>query len=269
MAIVRPARDSLATAYSIANGPQQNYGRIMIRALDIQPGMTVVDFGCGTGDLALFLAELVGPTGKVIGIEPMQDRVDIATKRATDSPHLNVSFLVGDDVTLLVLITEEVDAVIMNAVFHWIKNKPEALTAIASILRPGGKLGISSGSGAGNPLAPKFEALSEYPYGDYPMQGVPEFLAESELKQQLVAAGFGLVTINTIDHKETFASRGEMMNWLEATTSGTLWCVDYLPRHMREPAVQSIRDKYNALEASASGAFELPVTMLYTVAYKI
>src|ERR1044072_7246664 len=41
---------------------------LLLRA-GIKPGMRVVDLGCGTGMTTQLLAELVGPTGKVIGVD--------------------------------------------------------------------------------------------------------------------------------------------------------------------------------------------------------
>ena len=35
----------------------------------IAPGMRVLDVGCGAGDVALLAADLVGPTGQVVGVD--------------------------------------------------------------------------------------------------------------------------------------------------------------------------------------------------------
>ncbi|KAJ7443375.1 S-adenosyl-L-methionine-dependent methyltransferase [Mycena latifolia] len=257
----------LATTYSNTNAPQQKYGLKMIDALDIHAGMTVVDLGCGTGDLALHVAELVGPEGRVIGIEPMADRVAIARERAAAEPRLNVSFFVGSSNTLSKLVKEKVHIVYMCSVLHWIENKAAALSAISSILRPDGKLGITCGSGAKHPLSPKVAALSEEPYAAYPTEGIAKFLSESELKEHLGAAGFATSAITALDDKVEFASKVAMMKWLEASAFGNFWYVDFLPEELRASAKQSIEAKYDALDTGDYAQFELPVTMLVTVAF--
>src|SRR5215469_3622181 len=45
----------------------------------IQPGMKVLDLGCGMGDVSLLTAKLVGPTGSVIAID--RDRVILEKAR--------------------------------------------------------------------------------------------------------------------------------------------------------------------------------------------
>ena len=48
----------------------------------VQPGMTVMDFGCGMGLFAICMARLVGPMGRVIAVDLQQKMLDILRKRA-------------------------------------------------------------------------------------------------------------------------------------------------------------------------------------------
>lgn len=41
-------------------------------------GDVILDVGCGTGLLALHVSETVGPSGRVIGIDPSQPRIKLA-----------------------------------------------------------------------------------------------------------------------------------------------------------------------------------------------
>ena len=61
-------------------------------------GDTILDLGCGTGELSAYLAELVGAEGKVIGVDPDKERIQLA--RETHHQVKNLSFLDGDALTL-------------------------------------------------------------------------------------------------------------------------------------------------------------------------
>ena len=49
----------------------------------IQRGMRVLDLGCGVGDVSLWIAKLVGPTGLVVGVDESPEDIDTAERRAT------------------------------------------------------------------------------------------------------------------------------------------------------------------------------------------
>jgi 2-polyprenyl-3-methyl-5-hydroxy-6-metoxy-1,4-benzoquinol methylase len=56
--------------------------QLMQRA-GIEPGMNVLDCGCGVGDVSFLTARLVGPTGSVFGIDRSVAGIDRARKRST------------------------------------------------------------------------------------------------------------------------------------------------------------------------------------------
>jgi 2-polyprenyl-3-methyl-5-hydroxy-6-metoxy-1,4-benzoquinol methylase len=49
----------------------------------IRRGMRVLELGCGVGDVTLWMAWLVGPTGLVVGVDESPEAIDVAQKRAT------------------------------------------------------------------------------------------------------------------------------------------------------------------------------------------
>jgi ubiquinone/menaquinone biosynthesis C-methylase UbiE len=63
--------------------------------LDVQPGQHLLDIGCGLGDEARALAQLVGNTGRVVGIDNSETMIAEARKRATGKK-LPVEYAVGD-----------------------------------------------------------------------------------------------------------------------------------------------------------------------------
>ena len=134
------AHDSpeLAQKYDRLSDSQLAGGKRLVERLSLKAGDRVLDVGCGTGRLARWIAEIVGPSG-VVGVDPLIDRVDVARAAA---PRL--SFAVGQAEDLGAFEAESFDAVSMSAVFHWVRDKPKALAEARRVLRPGGRLGLTT-----------------------------------------------------------------------------------------------------------------------------
>ena len=62
----------------------------------LQAGMTVLDFGCGMGDMTCWFAQQVGSTGKVIALDISQDSLDIAKQKAEQKGLSNIEFVCMD-----------------------------------------------------------------------------------------------------------------------------------------------------------------------------
>src|SRR5213082_260923 len=69
--------------------------RLLLRA-GIEPGMRVLDVGCGPGDVSFLVSDLVGHDGWVIGIERDENALATARHRAVESRLSNVEFVLGD-----------------------------------------------------------------------------------------------------------------------------------------------------------------------------
>jgi len=67
-----------------------------VRALDLDPGDTVVEFGCGPGVNVPALREAVGPTGRVVGVDVTGAMLDRARGLAERRGWENVAFVRGD-----------------------------------------------------------------------------------------------------------------------------------------------------------------------------
>jgi ubiquinone/menaquinone biosynthesis C-methylase UbiE len=76
----------------------ENITRRLIRESGIGPGMRVLDLGAGPGDVAFLVAEAVGPTGSVVGVDREERSVALARRRVAEAGYSNVAFTVaGDD----------------------------------------------------------------------------------------------------------------------------------------------------------------------------
>jgi ubiquinone/menaquinone biosynthesis C-methylase UbiE len=72
----------------------------VFRAAGLGPGMRLLDLGSGAGDVAMLAARLVGPDGKVVGVERDHDAVVAAAARVDRAGLPNVRFVEGDVQTL-------------------------------------------------------------------------------------------------------------------------------------------------------------------------
>ena len=99
-------------------------------------GMRVLDVGSGVGDVALLVADLVGPAGSVVGIDLDAEALRVARARVAASGWRNVRFVEGDvrGATLEGLF----DAVVGRFVLVWVGDVHAVLRACVGRLRPGG-----------------------------------------------------------------------------------------------------------------------------------
>jgi SAM-dependent methyltransferase len=131
--------------------------RTLLRAAGVGTGMRVLDLGSGAGDVSFLAAELVGPTGEVIGVDQSPDAVALATARASRNRIDNVRFVVGD-------IHEPApggpyDAITGRVVLLYTKDPAAVLRTQVQLLRPGGVVApietdlTTAGSRPATPLA--------------------------------------------------------------------------------------------------------------------
>ena len=62
------------------------YRQRMFDLLDVRPGATLLDVGCGAGNDVQDLAKLVGPGGRVVGIDSSATMIQQARARAAERP---------------------------------------------------------------------------------------------------------------------------------------------------------------------------------------
>lgn len=105
----------------------------------IRPGENVVDAGAGSGTDTLIAAGLVGPSGRVVGVDMTDEMVQRASRAASAAGIDNVEFRQG---LLEELPVEDkwADVVISNGVLNLVPDKAAALREMRRVLRPGGRL---------------------------------------------------------------------------------------------------------------------------------
>ena len=106
------------------------------RSSGIETGQRVLDVGSGVGEVALILSALVGPSGKVIGIERDGSSIGRARARLHEAGISNVEFIQAD---VSKFSTERVfDAVVGRYVLQFLPDPVEVLRSLAAMIRVGG-----------------------------------------------------------------------------------------------------------------------------------
>jgi ubiquinone/menaquinone biosynthesis C-methylase UbiE len=104
--------------------------------LDLHPGDTVLDAGCGTGDDTRAMAELVGPHGRVTGLD-LDDEILVEARRRSEGSRLPVTFVQGD-VQQLAFADATFTRCRSERMFQHVSDQHAAMHALARVLCPGG-----------------------------------------------------------------------------------------------------------------------------------
>ena len=121
-----------------------NSARAIVQHLDLQPGMKVLDVGCGPGRLTIPIAEQVGPQGEVVGIDIQPGMLRRAQEKARAANLNNIRFLqVGAGEGTSGLGRSEYDRAVLVTVLGEIPDREAALKEICNALKPGGILSVT------------------------------------------------------------------------------------------------------------------------------
>jgi arsenite methyltransferase len=126
-----PARRIMALSDT---AEMQDQRRRVIELLAPEPGMQILDVGCGPGHLAAELAEAVGPTGQVVGVDVSKDMLALAERTGVELVHLqgtNMPFKDGG-----------FDAAVATQVYEFVEPLTDALDELFRVLRPGARIVI-------------------------------------------------------------------------------------------------------------------------------
>jgi arsenite methyltransferase len=113
-----------------------------LRVADIEPGVTVLDIGCGAGIDSILAAHRTGPTGRVIALDFLPEMLERTAAAAAEAGLENVEVLEAE-MEAVPLPDASVDVVISNGVINLAPRKRRVLAECARVLAPSGRLAVS------------------------------------------------------------------------------------------------------------------------------
>jgi trans-aconitate 2-methyltransferase len=230
-----PPRDWDATTYERLSGPMTAMGTDVLDRLVLDGDETVLDAGCGTGNVTRILLDRL-PRGRVIAVDAAPSMVDQARELLPAGVDVRRADLL--DLTL----DEPVDAILSTATFHWIGDHDRLFANLHRALRPGGRL-VAQCGGHGNVAEIKQAGLAvahETPYAEHFGGWQPDwtFATPGETERRLHAAGFTDVWC-WLTHVDV--DPGDPAAYLRAICLGSF--VARLPEQLHEPFVAAALER--------------------------
>lgn len=117
-----------------------NHRRVM-ELLELGPGSSLLDVGCGTGNFSRDAVAVVGPGGRVTGCDISEGMLGVANTRAAEAG-LKIDYYVGD-ATNLPFASGSFDAARIERVLQYLDNPEQAVAEMARVTKPGGRIAAS------------------------------------------------------------------------------------------------------------------------------
>jgi trans-aconitate 2-methyltransferase len=222
-----------AADYDRLAAPMTARGADVVARLALSGGETVVDAGCGTGQVTAKLLERL-PRGRVIAVDASQAMLERCRERL--GADRRVEFLRCDLGRKLPL-EQRVDAIVSTSTLHWIGGHDRLFERFAASLTPGGRLAVDCG-GDGN-CATVLAALRELGYPEHPWT----FATVEETGRDLAAAGFEDIDVRLVPRPAQIGA-DRIESYLRTVILGSF--VDELPPTEAEALVTAVAERLPA-----------------------
>ncbi len=116
---------------------------ILIESAGITSGYSVLDVATGSGEPALTIAKIIGPRGKVVGVDLSPGMIETAKERASSQGITNVNFQVVEDESLSAFQDGTFDAVVCRQALMFMPEPTKALSAFLRVLKHKGRASVS------------------------------------------------------------------------------------------------------------------------------
>ena len=200
----------------------------------IRPDLSVLDLGCGTGELALELSKRL-PQSRVTGVDSSPEMLEKAKERCA----VNLDFIPGS----VESISGEWDLLFSHAVLHWVDDHAALIPRLWKLVKPGGQLAVQIPSNHRHPSHTCIiAAASEEPF----KAALKGWLRHSpvleidQYAQLLYACGTADFTVMEKVYPTYLPEASAIAEWTKGTTLVPYF--EKLPQDLHEPFLQRYRE---------------------------
>lgn len=202
--------------------------------INIRSGLSVLDLGCGTGELALALADKL-PESRVTGVDSSPEMLQKAGERCA----VRVSFALGSVET----VSGTWDLLFSHAVLHWVEDHHALIPRLWTLLKPGGQLAVQIPANHRHPSHTCIiAAASEEPFraalGGWVRHS--PVLEIDQYAQLLHGCGTTEFTVLEKVYPTYLPNAAAIAEWTKGTTLVPYF--ERLPQELHEPFMQRYRE---------------------------
>ncbi len=230
------------------------FGRRAMDRADIKTGERILDVGCGCGETTLELADRVGASGFVTGVDISRQLIETARKRAQELARVNVRFEEGDAQTCP-FPTEGFDLVFSRFGIMFFDDPEAAFQHLGKALRPGGRLSFVCWPAPQEnqfmtiPIAAASRHVTLPAPGEPDAPGPFAFADPERVRRILTRAGFAEIKTDRVIEKIGGGTRDETARML--LELGPLSSIlEEIDQKTRDAILEDIRTALSSLESS-------------------
>jgi SAM-dependent methyltransferase len=160
--------------------------RAMIGRLNLATSSTVLEAGCGPGTALADLLVYVGPSGRIVGLDPTTALIEQARERAKAAGVSHAAYDVGD-IREIARPDASCDATFCDKILVHVSPIAQAIGELARVTRPGGRVGAVEWFSQGMMIAGDYATTRQVLEGSAP-QGALNPLAPLDLERHLGAS---------------------------------------------------------------------------------
>jgi trans-aconitate 2-methyltransferase len=207
--------------------------------VEVRAQMSVIDLGCGTGELTGRLKERL-PESDVLGVDSSEEMLRRAREQERDGLKFKQASI------------EEVegawDLVFSHAAIHWVENHRALIPRLLSLVRPGGQLAVQLPSNHTHPSHTLIEEITLQEPFRAALNGwtrTSPVLPINEYAELLYAHGGSQITVFEKVYPSLLENSDAVAEWTKGTT--LVPYLERLPESLYEPFMQRYRERLRAL----------------------